>query len=110
MTFNVVATWDKTNYAPGDIMTGTISGDDVHTITTIVDETVGPVIVPVKSEDGDTWSVTLDSKTIPVPHTTTTHDSVVIDTSVPIVDNGPNPLHWVVSANKLSITATAPTA
>lgn len=108
MTINATGTWDKAGpYSPGDVITGTISGDDVHTVTTIVNETFGPVIVPVKAEDSDTATVTFDAKTVAVPVTTTTKDSVVIDTSVPIVDNGPNPKKWVVSANKLSITATA---
>jgi hypothetical protein len=101
--FSVTAAWDKTSYNQGDTITGTISGSDVLTTTTTT--TVGPVSVPVVAADGAKFKVSLPA--VPVTVTTTTPESVTIDTTQPIVDSGPTPRTWVVSANKLSITATA---
>ena len=101
--FNVTAAWDKTSYVAGDIITGNISGNDVQ--TTVSQQTVGPVAIPVVAADGAQSSVSLPATTVTV--TTTTPQSVTIDTSRPIVDTSATPRTWVVSANKLSITATA---
>lgn len=101
--FNVTGAWDKPSYAAGDTITGTISGGDVQTTTT--SETVGPVTVPIVAADGATSTVEFSPVT--VTKTTATPESVTIDTTRPIVDNGANPRTWVVSANLLSITATA---
>ena len=105
--FSVTAKWDKTSYNSGDTITGTISGGDVLTTTTTTTTTVGPVTVPVVAADGAKSTVGLPAVPVTVTTTTTTPESVVIDTTVPIIDNGTPPRTWVVSANKLSITATA---
>lgn len=99
----VKAAWDKTAYNNGDVITGSISGSDVQTV--VAQSSAGPVVVPLVAADGAKSTITIPS--VPVTVTTVTPESTVIDTSVPIVDNGPNPRQWTVSANKLSITATA---
>ena len=99
----VQAAWDKASYASGDTVTGTISGQDVQTTTS--ESTVGPLVVPLVSADGAKSTITFPA--VPVTITTVLPESVTIDTSLPIVDNGPNPRTWVVSADKLSISASA---
>jgi hypothetical protein len=101
--FSVTGAWDKASYMAGQTITGTISGGDVLTTTTTAN--VGPVTVPVVAADGTQSTVSFP--VVPVTVTTTTPESVVIDTTRAIVDNGVPPRVWVVSANKLSITATA---
>jgi hypothetical protein len=105
--FNVTAAWSEPSYVTGQTITGTISGGDVLTSTTTTTANAGPVTIPVVAADGAQSTVTLG--TIPVTTTTTitTPESVVIDTTRPIVDNGSPARTWTVSANKLSITATA---
>lgn len=105
--FSVTAAWDKPSYATGQIMTGTISGNDVLTQTTTITETAGPVTVPVVAADGAQSTVSLPAVPVTVTTTTTLPQSVVIDTTKPIVDNGPNPRTFTVSANKLSFSAVA---
>jgi len=99
----VTAAWNQASYVAGQTIVGTISGGDV--LTTTVNVNAGPVTIPVVAADGATSTVTLG--TVPVAVTTTTPESVVIDTSRPIVDSGSPARTWVVSANKLSISATA---
>jgi hypothetical protein len=105
--FNVTAAWDKSSYNAGDTITGTISGSDVLTSTSTVTSTGGPVTVPVVAADGAQSTVVLPTVQVNTVTTTTTPESVVIDTTRAIVDNGSPARSWVVSANKLSITATA---
>lgn len=105
--FSVTAAWSQPSYTAGQTMVGTISGGDVLTQTTTTTETVGPVTVPIVAADGAQSTVSLPAVPVTVTATTTTPESVVIDTSRPIVDNGTPARTWVVSANKLSITATA---
>lgn len=102
-TFNVTAAWDKPSYTQGQTITGTISGGDVLTKTVVGQ--IGPLAVPVVAADGATFTVNLPAAQASV--TTATPESVVIDTSKPIVDTSPTPRTWAVSANKLSITAIA---
>lgn len=102
-TFNVTASYDKTSYNQGDTIKVTISGGDV--LTTTVTGQAGPLVIPVVAANGSVSSITLGS--VPVTLTVVTPESVVIDTSKPIVDTSPTPRTWVVSADKLSITATA---
>src|SRR5215813_4177541 len=99
--FNVTASYDKPSYTQGQTITVTISGNDV--LTTTVNAQAGPVTIPVVAADGSVSTVTVG--TVPVAITTTTPESVVIDTTRPIVDTSPTPRTWTVSANKLSITA-----
>jgi len=106
-TFSVTASFDKASYNAGDLITGTITGGDVLTSTTTTQQTVGPVTIPVVAADGAQSTVSVPAVQVAVTSTTSTPESVVIDTTRAIVDNGPNPRNWVVSANKLSITATA---
>lgn len=101
--FNVTAAYDKPSYTGGEIITVTISGNDVFTQT--VTGQVGPITIPVVAADGAQSTVTIGQTTASV--VTSTPESVVIDTSRPIVDTSPTPRVWVVSASKLSITATA---
>lgn len=63
--------------------------------------------IPIVAADGAQSTVTLPTVQGTVTTTTTSPESVLIDTTRPIVDNGPNPRNWVVSADRLSITATA---
>lgn len=102
-TFNVTAAYDKPSYNQGDTITATISGDDVLTQT--FQGQIGPLAIPVVSADGAQETVNLPATTVTV--TQATPESVVIDTTRPIVDSSPTPRTWTVSANKLSITATA---
>lgn len=105
--FNVTAAWSASSYTSGQTITGTISGGDVLTKTTTTTSSVGPVSVPVVASDGAQSTVTLPAVPVTVTATTATPESVVIDTSRPIVDSGPTPRKWVVAANGLSISATA---
>lgn len=105
--FSVTAAWDKASYNSGDVITGTISGNDVLTQTTTTQQVVGPVVIPLVAADGAQSTVTLPAVQVAVTAIASTPESVVIDTSRPIVDSGPNPRNWVASANKLSISATA---
>lgn len=102
-TFNVSVAYDKSSYLQGDTIKATISGGDILT-TTVVGQ-AGPLTIPVVAADGAVSSITLGS--VPVTLTVATPESVVIDTSKPVVDTSPTPRTWVVSADKLSITATA---
>jgi hypothetical protein len=101
--FNVTAAYDKPSYNQGDTITVTISGGDVLTQT--LTGQIGPLAIPVVAADGATATVSLPQTTVTV--TTATPESVVIDTTRPVVDTSPTPRTWTVSANKLSITATA---
>lgn len=101
--FNVTAAYDKASYNTGDTITVTISGGDVLTQT--VSSQVGPLTIPIVAADGATSVVSVPQTLASV--TTTTPESVVIDTSKPIVDTSPTPRTWTVASNKLSITATA---
>ena len=102
-TFNVTGAYDKPSYNSGDTITVTISGGDVLTQT--LQGQIGPLSIPVVAADGATATVSLPQTTVTV--TTATPESVVIDTTRPIVDTSPTPRTWTVSSNKLSITATA---
>jgi hypothetical protein len=106
-TFNVTASWSAPSYTAGQTITGTISGNDVLTTTATTTSTVGPVTIPVVADDGAQSTVSIPAVQVATTTTTTTPESVVIDTTRPIVDSSPTPRNWVVSANKLSITATA---
>lgn len=105
--FDVTAAWSAASYTTGEDIVGTISGGDVLTQTTTTTETVGPVTVPIVAADGAQSTVSLPAVPVTVTSTSTTPESVVIDTTRPIVDSGPSPRAWVVSANGLSVTATA---
>ncbi len=101
--FSVTAVYDKPSYNKGDTITVTISGGDV--LTTITNVQIGPLTIPVVAADGAVNTVTLPQTT--ATQTVATPESVVIDTTNPIVDTSPTPHTWVVSANKLSITTVA---
>lgn len=101
--FNVTASYDKPSYNGGDTIKATISGGDV--LTTTATSQVGPLVIPVVAADGAKSTVSLPQTTATV--TTVTPESVVIDTTVPVVDSSPTPRVWTVSADKLSITAIA---
>lgn len=105
--FSVTAAWNQASYTPGQTILGTISGSDVLTAPTTKQTTVGPVTIPIVAADGAQSTVSLPAIPVTTTTTTTTPESVVIDTTRPIVDNGPSPRTWTVSANKLSISATA---
>lgn len=105
--FSVTAAWNQASYTTGQTITGTISGSDVLTATTTKQTTVGPVTVPIVAADGAQSTVSLPAVPVTVTTTTTTPESVVIDTTRPIVDNGTPARTWKVSADKLSISATA---
>lgn len=101
--FNVTAAYDKPSYVGGDVIKVTISGNDVQTVVT--QSQIGPLDIPLKAADGATTTVHVPAEQATI--TTATPQSVVIDTSQPIVDSSSAPRVWTVSADKLSITATA---
>lgn len=105
--FSVTAAWNQASYTTGQTIAGTISGGDVLTSTTTTQATAGPVTVPVVAADGAQSTVSFPAVQVTVTSTAATPESVVIDTTRPIVDNGTPPRTWTVSANLLSITATA---
>lgn len=103
--FNVTGAWDKpAGYVGGDKMTGKISGGAVKTVVTQV--MAGPIVIPLIDAAGDKSTLTMPA--VPMTITTTLPESVTIDTSLPIVDNGPKPLVWTVGTDKLTFSATAP--
>src|SRR6266404_5132330 len=101
--FSVTAAYDKPSYNKGDTITVTISGNDI--LTTITTVQIGPLTIPVVAADGAVSTVTLP-QTI-ATQTVATPESVVIDTTTPIVDTSPTPHIWIVSANKLSASTIA---
>ncbi len=103
--FNVTGSWDKASYNGGDTITGAISGSAVKSTTT--NSTVGPVTVPLVAADGSKTTITFPA--VPAVITTVQSESVVIDTSQPIVDNGPLKLAFTATADKLHMTAQVPT-
>lgn len=100
-TFNVTAGWDQPSYTEGQTITGTISGTNTHTEETVTQ--VGPVTVPLVAESGATTTISLPQ--VPVTHTVTTVEDVVIDVAVFEVNQGGRT--WTVSVDLKSITATA---
>lgn len=102
-TFNVVANYDKPSYVGGQVITINISGNDV--VTNIVTSQIGPLTIPIIANNG--VKTTITAPAIQATVTTVSNSSVVIDTSLPIVDSSPSPRVWSVSANKLSLTAVA---
>jgi hypothetical protein len=101
--FNVVGTYNATSYVAGQTITVTISGNDVLSTTTVGQ--IGPIGIPLVAADNATSVLNIPLTTVSV--VTSTPESVVIDTTKPIVDTSPTPRTWVVAANKLSISATA---
>lgn len=101
--FNVTASYDKASYTGGQVITVTIAGGDV--LTQIVSSQIGPITIPLVAADGAKSTIVMPAETATV--TTTTPESVVIDTTLPIVDTSATPRTWTVAANKLSITAVA---
>ena len=102
--FNVTAAFDKPNgYNAGDKMTCAISGAAVQTTTTTAQ--AGPLTIPLLAADGS--KSTIQVPAVPVTVTKATPESVVIDPSVAIVDNGVPPRVWVRSADGLSVSAVA---
>lgn len=101
--FNVVGAYDKASYLQGDTITVTISGNDV--LTQQSQSQVGPVTIPIVAADGAQSTITMPAEMATL--TSVTPESVVIDTTRPIVDTSPMPRIWAVSTNKLSISATA---
>lgn len=105
--FSVTAAWNQPSYTTGQPMTATISGNDVLTSTATTQTTVGPITVPIVAANGAQSTVLLPAVPVTVTTTTTLPESVVIDPSRPIVDNGPKPRAWTISADGRSITGTA---
>lgn len=106
-TFNVTGSYDKTSYLQGQTITASISGGDVLTTTTQTQGQAGPVTVPIVAADGAQSTISFPAVPVTITNTVATPESVVIDTTRPIVDTSPTPRTWTVSANKLSITAAA---
>jgi hypothetical protein len=101
--FNVTASYDKTSYTQGQTITATISGGDVQTVGS--QSQIGPLTIPLVAADGATSTISMPAEQATV--TVATPESVVIDTTKPIVDTSPTPRTWTVSANKLSISSVA---
>lgn len=101
-TFNVTATFDKTSYNQGDLMTISISGSDVVTTSTVTQQTVNATVNVSNPADSATFSAAGGPVTINITTTTATTDSVVISN---VTDGSTRA--WTVAANGLSATATA---
>lgn len=104
--FNVTAAWDKASYATGDTPRATISGSAVATTTTTSQVMLGPITIPIVDANQQPGTVQLAAVPAMLSQIVATPESVTIDPSRPIVDNGPNPLVWTVGADKLSIVAS----
>jgi hypothetical protein len=105
--FNVTAAWNAASYTPGQTMVAAISGGDVQSTNTSTTTTVGPVSIPIVAADGAKSTVSAPAVQITTTSQVATPESVVIDTTVPIVDNSPTPHVWTVAPNLLSISAVA---
>lgn len=101
--FNVTASYDKASYTQGQTITVTIAGNDVLTVGST--SQVGPLTIPLVAADGATSSIVMPAEQATI--TTVTPESVIIDTTKPIIDTSPTPRVWAVAANKLSISAIA---
>lgn len=101
--FNVTGAYDRPSYQGGDTIRITISGEDVVTETS--QSQIGPIVIPIMAAGGAQETITMPAQQATI--TTVSHLSVTIDPSRPIVDSSPAPRIWTISADKLSITATA---
>jgi hypothetical protein len=102
--FNVTAAYDKPSYVGGDTIKVTISGDDV--VTSVATVQIGPLAIQViNPSDGVTQIINAPAEQATI--TTVAHNSVIIDTSVPIIDSSTAPRVWTPSTDKLSITSVA---
>lgn len=99
-TFNVTAAYDKANYAQGETITATISGDDVHVVQS--QGQAGPLDLTVQAQGGAQQVISVPSVAVTI--TTTTHESVKI---IGVVDTGPTPRTWSIDASGTKVTATA---
>jgi hypothetical protein len=99
-TFNVTAAYNQPSYTQGQTIVATISGGDV--LTQQVPGTAGPLALTVTAADGATTVVNLAS--VPVTLTTSTPESVKI---TGVQDTSATPRTWTISANGLSVSATA---
>ena len=96
--FNVTGAYDKpAGYNKGDLITLGISGGDVQTVTT--QETVGPVVLHLKAQDGATTDLTTAATT--VTNVTTSPESVIIEG---YTDTNPNPRVWTIAADGIHVT------
>jgi hypothetical protein len=102
-TFNVTAAYDKPSYNQGDTITVTISGGDV--LTSSSTGQIGPLSISLVAADGSTSTISVPQTAVTI--TSSTNESVKIDSTKPVVDTSPTPRTWAFSANGLSITATA---
>ena len=106
-TFNVTGSFDANTYTVGQTMTITISGVDVVTTTNTVTTNVGPVTIPLVANDGATSTISVGPVTATSTIVVAANDSVVIDTTQPIVDASSNTRVWTVSNTGISCSATA---
>jgi len=105
MANTVTATWNKSSFTAGETMTGTVSGTIDETTTTVVQQTVGPVTVPLVVAGGDPVVAEFPAVQVAVPTTTTVARPAMIDTALFNPNQGGRT--WAVSADKLRITAVA---
>jgi hypothetical protein len=101
-TFDVTATFDKTSYNQGDLITLTLSGKAVMTTTST--GSVGPLSITVTDANSVTTMVTVAA--VPATFTIATDESVKMLPGA-IVDSGTPPRNWAISANGLVATSTA---
>lgn len=106
-TFNVTAAWGKPAYVAGETITGTISGENVHTSDpTVTHEAVGPVTIPYVAASGAQSTISLPA--VDVTRTTAgtvVHEPVSIDVSLFATNQGGRV--WTVAADRKSISAVA---
>lgn len=106
-TFNVTASYSKASYIAGETIAATITGTNTHSDIVATRETVGPMTIPVVSDSGAKSTVSIPAVEVTRTSGATVEEAVFIDTSRAVVDSGPTPRMWVVSADRKSITATA---
>lgn len=106
-TFNVSAAYNKASYAAGETIAATIAGTNTHTDMVTTRETVGPVTVPVVSDSGAKSTISIPAVEVTRTSGATVDEEVFIDTTRAVMDTGPTPRAWVVSADRKTITATA---
>ncbi|WP_024516839.1 hypothetical protein [Bradyrhizobium sp. Tv2a-2] len=101
-TWNVTAAYDKSSYNAGDVMTVTISGNDVLTTTTTTQQQSGALTLTLTASDGSTTTITIPATTVTSTHTTSTPESVTVTGFSD--DSG---RVWTIAPSGLSISATA---
>lgn len=100
--FNVTASYDKLAYNAGDVMTITISGNDVLTSQVQTQQQSGTLTLTITAADGATTTIQVPPTTVTVTTNNSTPESVKI---TGIVDTSGR--NWTIATGGLTATATA---